>query len=148
MGSVGIKTMPESLAVDLGTPTKMHTFRSAHGKAQLHYGFPQNLRETLVVYCTLLPEKTYMGNDYSKTSSGSAEKRRSSLIAATDIKLRLTKPSVASRVDYCNKLYRGLRLKMIWKIKVVQSMAARLLTGVKSERAYYAYAKRSAPPSR
>ena len=38
---------------------------------------------------------------------------------------------VVSRSDYCNALYMGLPLRLMWKLQMVQNAAARLLTEVK-----------------
>ena len=35
------------------------------------------------------------------------------------------------RIDYCNALYMGLPMRLLWKLQQVQSTAARLLSGVK-----------------
>ena len=39
---------------------------------------------------------------------------------------------VVSRIGYCNALYVGLPLRLMRKLQMVQNMAARLLTGVKT----------------
>ena len=38
---------------------------------------------------------------------------------------------VTSRLDYCNALYVGLPLRLMWKLQMVQNVAARLLSGVR-----------------
>ena len=38
---------------------------------------------------------------------------------------------VISRLDHCNTLYVGLPLRLMWKLKMVQNVAARLLSGVR-----------------
>lgn len=35
---------------------------------------------------------------------------------------------VTSNVNYCNMLYAGLPLRILWKLQVIQNAAARLLT--------------------
>ena len=38
---------------------------------------------------------------------------------------------VVSRLDYCNTLYMGLPLRLMWKLQMVQIVVARLLTGMR-----------------
>ena len=38
---------------------------------------------------------------------------------------------VVLRLDYCNALYVGLPLRLVWKLQMVQNVAARLLNEVR-----------------
>ena len=37
--------------------------------------------------------------------------------------------TVTSRLDFCNSLYAGLTLNLLWKLQLIQNAATRVLTG-------------------
>ena len=49
----------------------------------------------------------------------------------TGVLTTLVHTLLVSRIGYCNTLYMGLPLRLMWKLQMVQKTAARLLTGVK-----------------
>ena len=53
------------------------------------------------------------------------------LCSYLDVRLltTLTYVLIVSRLDYCNALYMGLPLRLMWKLQMIQNTAARLLIG-------------------